>query len=203
MQGNTHQMTGIACAIGAAEILTLGHVNTTQLIIAGAIGGFGSLLPDLDISKSKMSHNASIVISKCIIILALMLGSDMFLHTHILNKFQFNLIGIQSIALLAFVGMCIYGKFTKHRTFLHSITFGLLSALCVFMILPIAAPYYIVGFASHIVLDLLNHKKVQLLYPTKIGQFCFNIASSDGTVNYTICAVASVIALLEIYFILR
>ena len=116
---------------------------------------------------------------------------------------QFNLIGIQSIALLAFVGMCIYGKFTKHRTFLHSITFGLLSALCVFMILPIAAPYYIVGFASHIVLDLLNHKKVQLLYPTKIGQFCFNIASSDGTVNYTICAVASVIALLEIYFILR
>ena len=49
-------------------------------------------------------------------------------------------------------------------------------------IFPDAVQYFAAGFLSHLVIDLLNRKRVHLFYPLGRG-VCLNLCSSRGLVN--------------------
>lgn len=70
------------------------------------------------------------------------------------------------------------------------ITSVLLYLLC----RPIALAYFI-GFSSHLLLDLMNKRKMQLFYPLK-AKIMFGWCSSDGTANKIIGAVSTVASLI-------
>ena len=53
MQGKTHNMVGIACALGAAEIASMGTLSPETMVLAAAAGSFGGLIPDIDVKHSK------------------------------------------------------------------------------------------------------------------------------------------------------
>lgn len=105
--------------------------------------------------------------------------------------------GLKSeIAIGAAVVALMYGWiFTDHRTFMHSLLAGAIFSGSLYIFCePLAKPFMI-GFLMHILLDLLNKKGEQLLWPLK-WRPCFNLCASDGKVDHvlgTIGFIASVI----------
>jgi inner membrane protein len=55
--------------------------------------------------------------------------------------------------------------FFKHRTFIHSLTFGLVLTILIAMFFPIASFGFFVGFASHILLDSFTKDGIQPFWP--------------------------------------
>ena len=89
---------------------------------------------------------------------------------------------------LGFLVICLYGRDTPHRSFMHSFLGAVMLTGCVDVIYPDAAPYFAVGFLSHLALDLLNRRSVKLFWPWKKG-YCMGICSSRGWINH-LCMLA-------------
>lgn len=79
--------------------------------------------------------------------------------------------------------ICTFGMKTGHRHFMHSITASAMLTACVYGAASMqAASAFLAGFLSHLALDLLNHRNLQLLWPVKKG-ICLHVCSSDGIAN--------------------
>jgi inner membrane protein len=66
------------------------------------------------------------------------------------------------------------------------------------MISQTAVPYFAIGFATHLLLDLLNRKGEQLLYPLK-NTYCLGVCSSSGVVNDILFAFGLVATIFLLY----
>lgn len=199
MLGRTHSAVGISCAlvlnIAFPQILDQSiHplIGVASAVTAGSIGG---LLPDVDVSRSK-SHNSVEKISMAVLFVGIL---TVFLD----QEFKIGIIQriLQSspharvyTGMLALLAICAYGTTTKHRTFMHSISGLVTTSACVSMIAPFLVPYFSIGFISHIVIDLFNHRKIQLLFPFIKKGICFSVCKSDGVVNYMLETGATVAA---------
>lgn len=73
------------------------------------------------------------------------------------------------IGVVVYIILLISGFISDHRTFTHSLIALLLFSLAIYFICPIIALTYFVGYFSHLLLDLLNKKKIPLLYPKGKG----------------------------------
>lgn len=201
MQGKTHNMVGVACALSAAEIATMGNMSPETMVLATVAGSFGGLIPDIDIKHSKARTQLYKVIVTLICTIAglsvmeTMFGvkwlSELTNHT---NDTRMIAGGVLLLCLYA------YGMTTAHRSFMHSITVLTASTICVFITLPSLAPYYAIGYASHLFIDLFNHKREQLLWPSEKGNLCFGLCDADGIANYAICGVATIISIIILYY---
>lgn len=193
MQGKTHNMVGIACALSVAEIATMGNMSAETMVLAAVAGGFGGLIPDIDIKHSqarKQLYKGSITLVCTIAFLSIIETMFGVKWLSALTKHTNNARMITGGILLLVIYM--YGMTTAHRSFMHSITILIASTICVFVTLPSLAPYYAVGYASHLFIDLFNHKREQLLWPSENGNLCFDLCDADGIVNYIICAIATI-----------
>ena len=56
------------------------------------------------------------------------------------------------------------------------------SLAALFLLFSVAAAFAL-GFASHVLLDLLNKMPVQLLYPSKRGKLCLRLCYASGATN--------------------
>ena len=86
------------------------------------------------------------------------------------------------LGIIAFLAVCIFGITKPHRSFMHSFTALFILTAIVDSIFHDAALPFAIGMLSHILLDLLNMKKVQLFYPFK-KKFGLKLCSANGTVN--------------------
>ncbi len=57
--------------------------------------------------------------------------------------------------------------------------------------------YFLIGFMSHLILDILNYKGVQLLWPCK-KSFKLELCHSDGIVNLLLMLADIAIIIVEI-----
>lgn len=200
MQGNTHNMVGIACALGAAEIASLGNASPETMILAAAAGSFGGLIPDIDIKHSQARKQLYKVITTLICTIACLSIFESIFNVKWLSRLTMHTNNTRMIIGGIFVlGIYLYGMTTAHRSFMHSITVLIASTLCVFITLPSLAPYYAIGYASHLFIDLFNHKKEQLLWPSDKGNLCFDLCDANGIANYMICGIATIINVIIIY----
>lgn len=196
MLKKTHISVGIATSLAITAPSTGKEVLTA--IVAGAIG---SQLPDIDSTTSKSHKDADMICLSSIILLVTSVVADKQFKLGLVNK----LLKDGNIAQIVFgflllVAICAYGKDTNHRTFMHSILGCILTATAVWISVPFATISFVCGYMSHILIDLLNKRKVHFLYPTKKG-FCFNMCRSDGYVNRALCiigALSSTIILLAL-----
>lgn len=79
--------------------------------------------------------------------------------------------------------LCIFGMGQGHRSFMHSIMAGAALTACVYAALARQqACAFLAGFLSHLVLDLPNHKGLQLFWPAK-KRLCLHLCMSNGVVN--------------------
>ena len=98
--------------------------------------------------------------------------------------------------------LCWFGRKQPHRTFMHSILGVVTISLASYLIFTEVWIYMAIGMVSHILLDLLNKKKIMLLYPLKKPKFAFGICHADSTLNTVLFYVFSVATVLEfIYYV--
>lgn len=201
MQGKTHNMVGIACALSVAGIINGGDVSIPVVATSFVAGGFGALAPDFDVKES---------VGRSVLKRFIKIGMILLLLYRLLNNYVCGvplpmpisntkvIISWSILAAIYFIGM-----HTKHRTFMHSLMVCIVSALCIYILLPNFALYYFIGYISHLLLDLLNKKPEQLLWPLPQGNVCLKLCASDGVVDALLFMGANIasVVLLMFFFI--
>lgn len=186
-------------AVGVATTLAVTHPDTiTGVLMAVSMGAVGSLISDLDVDSSIANKKANQIFPILLVILILAVIIDLVFQVGLWRRIwnHNNLLKILG-GVIAFVGICLFGKHQPHRSFMHS--FLALATLDVSLTLIYAplVPYFTAGFLSHLAIDLLNKKKLKLLYPRKDG-FSLKLCSSNGIVNKILFWVCSALSVIEI-----
>ena len=176
MLGKTHMAVGVA-----ASLLLLQPHTLPELILGAGTAAVGSVISDQIIFVLE-----TIVIGIVVVEAHWHLG----LYQRLMSNSSVSRI---VLACAAFLAICAYGKKTPHRSFFHSFLAGGLLMSSVGVFLPILVPYFGIAFASHLVLDFLNHKGEQLLYPYR-KRFSLGICSASGLVNRLFLFCGSVLS---------
>lgn len=192
MLGKTHMAVGIAAALAITRPTTL-----AEIVLGVGIGGLGAVISDIDVGTSESHRDADKIIAMATITMIGIGVLDYFFHLGIWNRMKNNRAVYQMvIAGLVFIGICAYGKEKPHRSFMHSfLAMGMLSAV-IAVIYPPAVIYFVVGFLSHLALDLFNYKRVRLFYPVKKG-ICFRLFHAHGMANEIAFITGVIVAALE------
>ena len=177
MMGKTHISVGIAAALFVSQPASSAVCLAT--VLAGALG---SITPDIDVHSN--SHNRDALIARLIVVgLAIVgFGIDRALGAQLWAYISQIQLSQQAIGLLGFFGLCAIGRFTPHRSFTHSVLALVLFSLALGLVLPMAIPAFAAGYASHLLLDLLNKMPMNLLFPLESG-WCLHLCHADGLTN--------------------
>lgn len=196
MTKDTHVVAGLATTIAIMQPTTL-----KTLAICVATASIGSVISDIDVTTSSSRKELIKIVALSLIAIVICTFVELNFNLGILEliKSQTNILRIL-IGLGAFLGVCIFGIHTDHRTFMHSplcvaILFGI-----IWVIFPALAAPFGISMLSHIILDLFNTKKIQLFYPLKKPKFSFNLCYSDGKANKILGRIATSILTLELIF---
>ena len=178
MLGKTHMAVGVA-----ASLLLLQPHTLPELILGAGTAAVGSVISDIDCGTSESSRRADQIIFVLETIVIGIVVVEAHWHLGLYQRLMSNSsVSRIVLACAAFLAICAYGKKTPHRSFFHSFLAGGLLMSSVGVFLPILVPYFGIAFASHLVLDFLNHKGEQLLYPYR-KRFSLRICSASGLVN--------------------
>ena len=173
------------------------NIKYLTLGIAGSV--IGSIIPDIDSKNSETNqlfNKVTIITILTIIICSLI---EYFFHIG-LYKLIFKKNNIEEIIItsILFFVMCIIGSRTNHRSFTHSIIGLIIYSYITTISLPrIVVISFIIGYISHIFLDLFNHKGIRLLYPLR-KRFCLDLCDSDGIINNIIFYISLMILFITV-----
>ncbi len=177
MMGATHIFIGIMSAIAVTE------PNSLDGCLAAAVGGtVGGLLCDIDLKNKKRmlelvpSGRLAAGIVLCCIVLDWYLDAGMIRCVRRGDPVKL-MAGTAGLILL-----CIWGAYQSHRGGTHSLLAVALFGLCAELVCPVVSKALVIGMLSHLVLDLLNSKPLQLLYPLP-GGYCLGLCRADGRLN--------------------
>lgn len=193
MLGKTHFVVGIAAVMAVTQ-----PSDITDLVMAVGVGGMGALICDIDVKTSGSRRDADkLAVISAVIVIGIFI-MDYFLHTNIIaylvrdSGYERMISGV-----LLFAGICAFGKEQPHRSFMHSfLALGLLS-LVLRLVWQEAVIYFAVGFLSHLAIDILNKKKVRVLYPLKKG-VALRLCRARGTANSIFFWAGSAVAVIEL-----
>ena len=193
MMGETHIAVGVAAAVALAR-----PASVEELVIAVAGGALGSIVCDLDVRSSKARKDAARARVAALVAVAAALAFDFASGGAVRGEVTFDL-PIQlvaGVAVLASVGFA--SRVSPHRGFSHSLLAMLAFSVGWLLVLPAAALPFVVGFLSHIALDMLNHRPVRVLFPLRRG-FSLGLFRSKGAANRALLAIASCSIALELF----
>lgn len=92
------------------------------------------------------------------------------------------------------------GLFSSYRQFTHSLVATFLFSVAIALIYTPVAKYFFVGYLSHLLIDLLNHKGIQLFFPSS-KTMCLSLFYADDIEN-TILMYAGLICTIVMSFLL-
>ncbi|SDM61038.1 metal-dependent hydrolase [Lachnospira pectinoschiza] len=212
MQTNTH------LAVGACLGLTLTLAAPREITVLGLCAtSIGAIIPDIDIDGTGKKETKYIImgISAALALVPVLAGlvcmpgifellkrtSLMSLTTSAAAK---GTISLDFIAFLIrtilgftlFIGLCAFSNKTDHRTFSHSFMGTALFTFSIALINPLAAGFFLLGYLSHIGLDLLNYRPVMLMYPKKRG-FSFRFCYSKSRFSLNLLIFSVIILIIE------
>jgi inner membrane protein len=177
MMSKTH----LAIGVGSALAVTL-PVEPKLCCIATIGGLLGGIIPDNDILDNDYTGDALLgqVLGGGII--AGILFLDKILNFGICNEL-FSRSSINLIfGLILFIGLYIFGFFQEHRKFTHSFLAMILYSFAILCIYPPITKTFMIGYLSHIIIDLFNKKNVQIFFPLKFG-ICFGFCYANKLGN--------------------
>ena len=178
MLKGTHVAFGIATAVALTRPDTLNE--TTLAITGGAIGGW---IVDIDLKKIKHTEKFIYDTIGSALFVIVLLVLDFFSKNGIF-EFITTHFGIRTIiSLIVFAVLVYFGYNSSHRTFTHSILGTAAFSGAVFGFCEPLAKTFLIGYISHLFLDIFNERPgMTLLYPFK-KRFYLNKVPSGGTVN--------------------
>lgn len=197
--GKTHMIIGVASSLAITVPKT-----APEFLLAVGLGAAGAVISDIDVETSNVHRNMGKVLLLTIVAAAVIFGLDIFLKTEIIHKITEDSHIHRIIAgCLIFLVVCVFGKEQPHRSFMHSFLALVLLDFALGLVWKKLILYFTIGFLSHLILDALNKKKLQLLYPLK-GGFCMGLFSASGVANQLFYIAGCVAAGAEmILFVLR
>ena len=196
MTARTHVATG---AVLTLMVMQPDNIKYLTLSLAGGV--IGSIIPDIDSKNSETNQFFDkvtiITILTIIVCICLEYFFNIGLYKLILKK---NNIEEIITTVILFFAMCIIGSRTNHRSFTHSFLGLFLYTIVLYISLPqIFLESFIVGYLSHIILDLFNHKGLKLFYPMR-KRLCFDLCDADGIVNNCIFGIDCIFLFIVIIF---
>mgnify|MGYP002545920709 FL=1 len=105
-----------------------------------------------------------------------------------------------AMGVIIFIAVCAFGKNQPHRSFMHSIMAMAILSGALSMVSVQMVPYFVVGFASHLVLDCFNRKRVRILYPLP-GGIALDFCKAGGFVDSLLFKLGSVAVIFEIVYL--
>lgn len=199
MRGKTHLAGGLALTM-----LITSPDCISDMAVCLTSAAIGSVISDVDVSTSNSHRELNRVLVICgIAVTAAALIEGIF-KIGLVSQITSNS-GLMQILLgiTAFLIICMYGQRQPHRTFMHSFLGILLLSASVYLIFPKAVIYFVIAMLSHIALDLLNYKKVWLLYPSKKMRLSFKLCTADSVTDTVIFNIAVVLTAIEIILLLK
>lgn len=180
MRGRTHFTVGTAAAL-----LICPPVTVKELVMGAGLAAAGALVCDIDVGTSESHKRADLIVNSCIIGIALLavaqflgyVSLDHLKEMMVSSKMFHTITGFVVLVLLA-----AFGKECPHRGFMHSFLACAAFSWCINRMIPSLSIYFLIGFISHLALDFLNKRGLQLLYPWD-KRFCLNLCSADGFVD--------------------
>ena len=194
MQGKTHLVIGIAAA------LAILYPETPRQLVAGCgCAALGSMISDIDSAPSHAGQHAVKAAAACVMIVIATFVADAYFHTGLYEfLLQENGRSRRLLAALAFLFLSAFGMLTSHRAFMHSISGGILLALCIREILPEETWYFAIGFGIHLVLDLMNRKGIRLFYPLR-KKYCLGWYKANGFADRVLFMTGTAAMILLVY----
>jgi inner membrane protein len=177
MMSKTH--IADAAAASLAVLQPQAAVACVPVVLGGAVGG---LLSDIDVRSNARVRDAAQGRAIDAVLAVGLLVAD-WLTKGELSSFFLAHLGPQQVAgVLAFLALSVVGAHTAHRSLTHSL-FGLvLFGGALWLVCAPVVPAFVVGFVSHIALDVLNKVPVRILFPARRG-FCLGLCRADGAAN--------------------
>lgn len=175
MEGKTHAVVGMATAISMLQ-----PKDTKELLTALTFGCIGGVICDVDASKSDASKAVNLGIGGVIGLCAITAIADMFYDVMFMQRITESTNSMRVLlGVLLLLSTLSYAKGKPHRTQAHSLL--TLPLLCIGLgfIVPDAVRFFAIGFVSHVIIDMLNKKKVYFLYPFNVG-VSFGLCKSNG-----------------------
>lgn len=172
MTGKTHLAVGIAAALAVSPAVS--PAGITAALAAGALGGVAA---DADALKNDKGRDAfkgqllSFAVLSLTIAVVAVLNWDfwVYVQTHL----RFVSFGAAGFALLWSLGV-----FQPHRGFTHSLMALSLFTAFGYCLYPPLTKAFFAGYASHLMLDLLNKKGLRLFWPLK-KTVCLGLLYAD------------------------
>lgn len=181
MTGKTHLVVGTALASG---LLLLNHNTSNSEIITTSIvlSALGAILPDIDTEHSIMRKVFYGTISAIGFMIALIFYSNINPKS-LINWDEVTVPII--IGVCGFIGLLIYGYFSSHRTFTHTLLALILFSLSIYMICNNLAytMYFAIGMLSHQLLDMLNKERIYWLNPITKKDFALYSINSPRAIS--------------------
>lgn len=201
MTSQTHTAIGITTAL-----LVIQPKSFAEIVCATAGGIIGGAIADIDLNNHKghKDNKKDVLLWEYNMSFAgILLIVDYILGNGVCKYVLGNINEISlACSFLIVIGLA-FGYRSSHRSFMHSIF-----ALCLFtaMVWVVFKPLAIafgVGYLSHILLDLTNKTRIQLLFPFK-KRMCLNWCSSNGKMDRVLLSFGKIIGgSLICLFILR
>ena len=186
-------MVGIAASVAVTQPATI-----TEMILAVGAGALGALISDIDVGTSGSHRDADKITMLSVRVVLAVIALDYFFHTGIINRIiRGNGYGRVIAGILVFIGICAFGKEQPHRSFMHSLLALVVLCIALYLVWEKAVIYFAVGFLSHLATDILNKKKVRILYPLKAG-VSLGMFHASGIANNIFFAVGSAAVAFEI-----
>ena len=189
MMSKTHIAAGIATSL--AVLLPATASGCLAAVAGGAVGG---IICDIDVQSSEFARDTRQGQAIVAIIVAAAITADLLggfgICARIAEQVDANTaLGVGGIAAIGYLGTR-----SAHRTFAHSLLALCLYCTAIYLAAPQLMAPFALGFASHIVLDLLNKQPVQVLFPLKSGAFCLGICRADGSANRALAVLGTLAA---------
>ncbi len=184
MLSKTHLVCGMAVSMAVLQPQT-----PKEIAIAMLGGALGSSIPDIDIIKNRTNLDSIITQSVAFVLVVAAVFLDYHFNYGILRYMAAHP-GSAITGAAMYIALVVVGFYAAHRSFTHSIAAMMLFTVAAGIIYPNITESYLLGYGSHLVLDLLNRKPVQLFYPIRKG-VCLKLCYSNRKANKVLFVLGS------------
>lgn len=173
MDGQTHAALGAATAL-----VIIRPAEPKTLIATAAVGAFAGILPDIDTGGKVASIIHKITLA-FIWIVCFFVCQAALTGSTVIESIDDSGMAINMLGLAILIGFSIFGDTQPHRGFTHSVLALLIASFSAYLIFKNLALAFCIGYASHLLIDMVNKKGEQLLYPMP-NRWCLNLCKANG-----------------------
>lgn len=183
-------------AVGAASALAVAQTGSVESCVAAVLGGsLGGIIADCDIHPSRAHKDALMGRLIVVGVAAVALLADWYADAGLCDYLVANL-GVPLLAgVVAFAALTFVGGHTDHRSFTHSLVAMACFCAAVYLACAPLLPYFAVGYASHLVLDVTNKQGIRLLWPSR-KNVSLGLCRAKGAANTALMFAGFAVAVL-------